>query len=180
MRALGIGPVPEDRLATGVIGDMTVAENLASERLDDPETSFLGLLRHGRIRAHARKIIADYDVRCPGPQAPVRLLSGGNIQKLLLARVLEQRPRIIVASQPTRGLDVGSAAFIHRRLNEAREAGAGILVISDDLDEILAISDRLHVAYRNRLSASIETANADIDTIGRLMSGGQAKRESAA
>src|SRR5262249_6436202 len=145
MRALGIGPVPEDRLATGVIGDMTVAENLTSERLDHPEAAFLRLLRHGKIPAPPPKIIAGCALPCPGPQAPVRLLSGGNIQKLLLARVLEQKPRIIVASQPTRGLDIGSAAFIHRRLNEAREAGTGILVISDDLDEILAISDRLHV-----------------------------------
>ena len=85
------------------------------------------------------------DIRCPGPEAPIRLLSGGNIQKVILARVLDRKPRVILANQPTRGLDVGAAAEVHRRLLEARARGAGVILISEDLDEFLALSDRIAV-----------------------------------
>ena len=100
-------------------------------------------------RGFAEEIIADYDVRCPGPEARIRLLSGGNMQKLILGRALSPDPRIILANQPTRGLDVGAVAYVHARLLEARARGAAVLLISEDLDEVLALSDE-HPRHERR------------------------------
>ncbi len=170
MRA-GIGRIPEDRHREGVVGSLSIAENLVLEDLDRSEIRRLGFLRWGAIRARARAAIEAYDVRCPGPDAPIRLLSGGNIQKVILARVLDRSPRLILANQPTRGLDIGAAAAVHRRLLSARERGAGIVLISEDIDELLGLSDRIGVMARGRLSPPEPVETLTLERLGLLMGG---------
>ena len=167
----GIGRIPEDRHHDGVVGAMTVAENLVLERLDAGEVHRLGFLKSGAIAAHAEALTAAYDVRGPGVEAPVRLLSGGNIQKLILARVLENAPRVILANQPTRGLDVGAAAEVGRRLLEARGRGAAVLLISEDLDEILTLADRVLVIHDGHIRDAGATDALDRARLGLMMAG---------
>jgi len=167
----GIARIPEDRHSQGLIADMSVTENVIAERYSEPPFSHNGLLDWNEAREFANAIIHDYEVRCPSPQALVRLLSGGNMQKLLLGRVLSGNPRLIIANQPTRGLDIGAVAYVHGRLLAARAAGAAILLISEDLDEIISLADRIAVAYRGRISEPLMRAAADIRTIGLMMSG---------
>ncbi|GMG81008.1 ABC transporter ATP-binding protein [Paralimibaculum aggregatum] len=164
----GVGRIPEDRHHDGVVGAMTLSENLVLEELDTPEVTSGGFLRRGAIRARARAAIADYDIRAPGPDVPVRLLSGGNIQKLILARVFGRSPQLILANQPTRGLDFGAAGAVVRRLLEARERGAGVVLISEDLDEILGLADRIAVLQGGRLA---EARSRDRGAIGMMMVG---------
>ncbi len=164
----GVGRIPEDRHRDGVVGAMSVAENLVIERLDSPQVQRRGFLRRGAIRENAERLCREYDVRGPGVEAPARLLSGGNIQKLILARVLDLAPRVILANQPTRGLDFGAAEAVARRLIEARSKGAGVILISEDLDEILALSDRIFVMHAGRLA---EARTRERGAIGLMMAG---------
>ncbi len=164
----GIGRIPEDRHHEGIVGAMSVAENMVIERLDDPEVQSRGLLRRDAIRDNAERLTQAYDVRGPGVAASSRLLSGGNIQKLILARVFERAPRLILANQPTRGLDMGAAAEVGRRLLEARERGAGVVLISEDLDEILGLADRIMVIRDGNL---VEAGSHDREKIGLMMAG---------
>ena len=175
----GIGRIPEDRHHEGVVGSLTIAENLVLETLDDPAVQRWGFLRFSAIRDHARALIAAFDVRCPGPDAPVRLLSGGNIQKVILARELGREPRLILANQPARGLDVGATAEVHRRLLEARRRGAGVLLISEDLDELLSLSDRIAVIARGRLSPAAPVESLTLERLGLLMAGHDAEDQAA-
>ena len=168
---LGIGRIPEDRHALGTIGDMTVAENLITESYRSPRFCRWGLLDRGAARAFTRQIIADYDVKCPSPDTRIRLLSGGNMQKLILGRALDPEPRIIVANQPTRGLDIGAVAYVHTRLVEARDRGAAILLISEDLEEIVALSDRLAAISKGRISPPSRRGERTIRELGELMAG---------
>lgn len=170
-----IGRIPEDRQATGVVGDMTVWENLIAERLRERP-----LWRWGRIvdfaacRAYAQRLAGQYDIRGGGIDGGTRLLSGGNMQKLILARTLDRGPRFILASQPVRGLDEGAIAAVHRRLLDAKREGAAVLVISEDLDEILAIADRVVVIHAGRTSAPLEVGDADARRLGLMMAGVEA------
>ncbi len=166
----GIGRIPEDRHHDGVIGAMSVAENLIIERLQDPAIRKRGFLQQKYIQDNAKQLCKDYDVRGPGIDADARLLSGGNIQKLILARVFECAPRLILANQPTRGLDLGAANEVARRLLEARIRGAGILLISEDLDEVLALSDRIMVIHDGHL---VKANTNDREAIGLMMAGEQ-------
>jgi general nucleoside transport system ATP-binding protein len=167
-----VARIPEDRHAEGLIPAMTVSENVIAERYRNAPFSRAGFLNPQAAQDFARSIIKDYDVRCEGPEATTRLLSGGNMQKLILGRVLSLNPRIILANQPTRGLDVGAVAYVHDRLREARENRAGVLLISEDLDEILSLSDRIAVIYRGSLSEPVERRQVDVNTIGLQMAGG--------
>jgi len=169
--AHGIARIPEDRHAVGTIGDMSVTENVISERYGTPRFSRRGFLDWKAARAFAEEIIRDYDVKCPSPEARIRLLSGGNMQKLILGRALDAEPAVILANQPTRGLDVGAVAFVHRRLLEARDRGAAILLISEDLEEILALSDRILVMSKGRLSSPSARGERSIRQLGELMAG---------
>ena len=164
----GVGRIPEDRHHNGIVGDMSVAENMVIERLDDPLIQSRGLLKQDAISANAERLASEYDVRGPGVHARARLLSGGNIQKMILARVFEQDPKLILANQPTRGLDMGAAAEVARRLLEARSRGAGIVLISDDLDEILSLADRIFVIHDGELVAA---QSRDREEIGLMMAG---------
>ncbi|MGS1096502.1 ABC transporter ATP-binding protein (plasmid) [Aquamicrobium terrae] len=169
--AHGIGRIPEDRHAFGTIGDMSVTENVISERYRTPRFSRYGFLDWKAARAFAEAIVRDYDVKCPSPEARIRLLSGGNMQKLILGRALDPDPAIILANQPTRGLDVGAVSFVHRRLLEARDRGAAILLISEDLEEILALSDQIIVMSKGRLSTPSKRGQRSIRELGELMAG---------
>ncbi|MFV0358941.1 ABC transporter ATP-binding protein, partial [Tropicimonas sp.] len=160
----GIGRIPEDRHHDGIVDALSVAENLILERLDAADVQRAGFLRRRDIARHAAELCAEYDVRGPGTDARAALLSGGNIQKLILARVLETRPDVILANQPTRGLDFRAAAEVSRRLIAARDRGAGVILISEDLDEVLALADRILVMHGGQLT---ETASRDRSDIGR-------------
>ena len=168
MLKAGVGRIPEDRHQEGIIGTLSLADNLVIEQLDDPAVQRFGILRRTEIKAAAHQRCADYDVRGPGVDAEARLFSGGNIQKMILARVFEQNPKLILANQPTRGLDMGASAEVRRRLLEARKRGAAVVLISEDLDEVLALSDRILVMHDGQLT---QAKTRDRATIGLLMAG---------
>jgi len=168
MISRGVGRIPEDRHRDGIVGSMSVAENMVIEQLDDPTLQRNGLLRRDAIRDYAETLSSEYDVRGPGAQASARLLSGGNIQKLILARVFDRSPKLILANQPTRGLDMGAASEVARRLLEARGRGAGIVLISEDLDEILKLSDRILVVHDGAFSIA---KTRDRAQLGLMMAG---------
>jgi len=167
----GIGRIPEDRNSVGVIGEMTVRENLISEKLRRPPFSKAGFLNAKAIDEHAATQIKAFDVRCQGTQEETRLLSGGNVQKLILARVLDANPAVLLANQPSRGLDVGAVAYVHEKILEARTRGAGVLLISEDLEELMALSDRIVVIYHGRLSQPLNPKSVTARDIGLMMSG---------
>jgi simple sugar transport system ATP-binding protein len=150
---------------------MSVMENVISERYRTPRFSKHGFMDWKAARNFAEEIIRHYDVKCPGPDARIRLLSGGNMQKLILGRALDPEPVIILANQPTRGLDVGAIAYVHGRLLEARARGAAVLLISEDLDEILTLADRIVVISGGRLSAPSGRGERTVRELGELMAG---------
>ena len=167
----GLGHIPADRHRSGIIQELPVADNLVLSRFD--RAPFAGALVR-RMRAvldYARELIARYDIRSRGPEEPCGDLSGGNQQKVVVARELSGAPRVLVAAQPTRGVDVGSIEFIHRRLIEHRDAGNAVLLVSSELDEVLSLADRVAVVYRGRVVATLEGADVDRDRIGLLMAG---------
>ncbi|WP_319621609.1 ABC transporter ATP-binding protein [Pseudovibrio sp. SPO723] len=176
----GVARIPEDRHHDGIVGSMSVASNLVIEEIRRPAYQRFGLLRYGAIKRRAEAAIKAYGIRCPGPKARARLLSGGNIQKIVLARTLDQHPALVLAAQPSRGLDVGATAEVHRRLLEARDRGAGVLLISEDLDELFQLSDRIAVIHRGHLSEPIRTEELDKSSVGLMMAGHELKKEEAA
>jgi simple sugar transport system ATP-binding protein len=179
MVAAGVARLPEDRQYEGVVGTMSVAENIAIEDLRDPAFQKLGFIDRGAMRRRAEAAITGYGIRCPGPDAEARLLSGGNVQKLILARVLERAPKLILANQPTRGLDVGAQAEVHRRIIAARDRGAAVLVISEDLDELFTLADRMLVAHAGEVTDAGPAEALDRGTIGLLMAGQAAEASGA-
>lgn len=171
MRRLGLSHVPEDRLARAIIAPMTVEENLALGRDRVPPFARGALIDFEGRRERAVKLLEHFDVRPRDPLAQIGLLSGGNQQKVVLARELDLSPKVLVVVQPTRGLDVSAVRSVHQRLLEARERGAGILLISLDLDEVLALSDRLYAIYGGQITGQLERAQFDEKRVGRLMMG---------
>ncbi len=167
----GIARIPEDRHKTGTIADFTLTENAVLEGYFRPDFSRAGLMNWRAAEGFAEAIIAAYDVRCPGPQTRIRLLSGGNMQKLILGRVLERAPKIILANQPVRGLDVGAIAYVHSRLIAARDEGAAVLLISEDLDEIISLADVIHVISEGRLSPGFSRGTKTPAELGLWMAG---------
>lgn len=169
--AAKIGRIPEDRHSTGSIADFSLTENAILESYRDPALSHAGWMRWSAAEAFAKKVISKYDVRCPGPETRIRLLSGGNMQKLILGRALESHPRIILANQPVRGLDIGAVTYVQERLIAARDAGAAILLISEDLDEILTLADAIRVMSEGRLSPEFARGSMTASELGRWMAG---------
>jgi simple sugar transport system ATP-binding protein len=176
----GVARIPEDRQSVGAIGDLTLWENAVLERYASRRFATWGVMRSGKVRDHARSIVERFDVRGAGAQgldAPARALSGGNLQKLILGRALtgahyrDTVPLLIVAHQPTWGLDVGAVADVHRRLLDACAAGAGVLLISEDLDEILALADRIAVMTRGHLTEARPRDEWNAATLGLAMGG---------
>lgn len=170
-RRAGLGFVPEERMRDGIIGDFTVAENIMLVDSASPEFSHRGFLRRRAIRERAAELVRTFDVRTPGLGTPARNLSGGNIQKLILARELSGSPEVLLAAQPTRGIDVSAARYIHERLREEARKGIAVLVISEDLDEIMALSDRILVMYEGRVIGEAATSAATRESIGLMMAG---------
>ncbi len=162
-----VARIPEDRLK-GVVGDLSVAENLALEQIGDFTRA--GHLNHKQIRQMAQLLIADFQIKAePGDR--VRTLSGGNIQKVILARTLSRQPAVVIAAQPTRGLDIGATEYVHQKLLEQKTRGAGVLLVSEDLDETRLLSDRILVIYAGSIVGEFSADQIDIDQISLLMAG---------
>jgi ABC-type uncharacterized transport system ATPase subunit len=172
--AAGVAHVPEDRLGTGLAPSLSIASNVVLKSYRSPRLSRGPLLLWSAVRRLARDLIARYAVQAPGPQTPARQLSGGNLQKVVIAREFSSDPRVLIAASPTRGLDVGAIETVHNYLREAAASGVGILLISEDLDEILALADRIAVMYEGRIVGELEGLGADKQEIGLLMAGGSA------
>ena len=171
-RGRGLASIPEDRIAQGLAAGGSVAENLVATKLDDNRYVRRGLLNLKAIRAHAQKLIERFSIRVGGPNAAIATLSGGNMQKVVVARELAEQPDVLLVSQPTRGVDLGATQFIWRSITEARDAGAGVLLSSADLSELLALSDRLLVFYRGRIVAAfVNRAELTPETLGTYMLG---------
>jgi simple sugar transport system ATP-binding protein len=170
-RGLGLAYVPEERMRDGAIGSFAVWENLLL--LDHGRAPFArrGMLRRTAIREHAGALIREFTVRTPSLETPTRALSGGNIQKLIMAREVSSAQRVLVASQPTRGVDIGAAEYIHSRLMSARDDGLGVLVISEDLDEVLALSDRVAVMFDGRIVGVLDREACTTGRLGMMMAG---------
>jgi simple sugar transport system ATP-binding protein len=165
----GIGRIPEDRNRDGAIGEMAIWENAVLERL--PEFSKGGLVDRKAGIAFATRIIDGFDVRGGTPTSRIRLLSGGNMQKLILGRNLIEHPKLLLAAQPARGLDEGAVAAVHERILEARKAGTAVLLISEDLDEVMALADRIQAIVGGRLSPSVNAEDVDAQRLGLMMAG---------
>lgn len=169
---LGLGHIPEDRQKRGLVLDFSVAENMILGRQRQAPFSRVGLLARQAMGGLAARLVREFDVRPADPSLPARALSGGNQQKAIVAREVDREPRVLLAVQPTRGLDVGAIEFIHRRLVQERDRGKAVLLISLELEEILALSDRIAVMYEGRLVAVMPAARASEEELGLLMAGG--------
>jgi simple sugar transport system ATP-binding protein len=174
----GVGHIPEDRQRRGLVLEFSLAENIALHDFDRPPNSRFGWLRPGRLVERAKALLKAFDVRGGGPQTPARALSGGNQQKVVVAREVENDPVVLIAAQPTRGLDVGAIEFVHRRLVEERDEGRAVLLLSLELDEVLSLSDRILVMYEGELVAEY-APDVTEEELGVAMLGG-AKEEVAA
>ena len=177
---LGVGHVPEDREKDGVVGQYSIADNMVLNRFDEKEFASKGVRNSKAVNNLATELVEDYDVRTPSIQTTAQSLSGGNKQKVVIARELAADPRLLIASQPTRGVDVGSIEFIHSQIVKARDGGAGVLLISAELDEVMGLSDRILVMYDGRVVAELDGEVADRNRIGRLMAGGEDTTPSSA
>jgi general nucleoside transport system ATP-binding protein len=169
---MGVGHVPEDRNKHGLVGSFTIADNLVLNTYRQAPFVRRRVRQLRAIDEQARDLVRRYDVRAPGIHAPVSNLSGGNQQKVIIARELSGDPRLLLVAQPTRGLDVGSIEFIHRRIVEMRDAGTAVLLVSAELDEIFTLADRIGVLFRGRLVGEFDRADATRETIGLLMASG--------
>jgi len=169
--AHGLAYIPEERMRDGVIRELSVEENLIIEDHGRPPFARGIFLNFARIAQHVDRLIDEFEIKTPSRSTPLRNLSGGNIQKLILARELAKRPSVLVAAQPTRGVDIGSTEYIHRRLIEQRAAGTATLLISEDLDEVLNLSDRLAVLYEGRVMGILDREEATVERLGLMMAG---------
>ena len=175
----GLGHIPEDRQRRGLVLEFSLAENLALHDFDKEPNSRFGWLFPQRLVSAARKLLQQFDVRGGGPQTRAAALSGGNQQKVVLAREISREPSVLLAAQPTRGLDVGAIEFVHRRLVEARDSGKGVLLVSLELEEVLSLADRILVIYEGRI---VQEYPPDVteEELGIAMTGGHREEVPAA
>jgi simple sugar transport system ATP-binding protein len=171
----GMSHIPEDRYKRGMIPEFSIQENMILGNQKDRFTDNGFTLNNSRARDYSLNLIKDYQVQTPGPQTLIGTLSGGNQQRVIVAREFNRNPKIIIAAQPTRGLDVGATEYVRKKLIEIREQGKAVLLISADLDEILALSDRIAVIYEGRIVAVKNVENTSEREIGRQMAGGRDK-----
>jgi ABC-type uncharacterized transport system ATPase subunit len=167
----GVSHVPADRIAMGVVGTMSVANNLAMKGYRKPPLAHTGFIRPRRILELALRLIEAFHIDTPGPQTEVKYLSGGNIQKTILAREIESCSGLLVAGYPSRGLDVGATEAVRRRLIEQRDSGRAVLLISEDLEELLTVADRIAVLFEGRIMGILDRDSADVQTLGLMMAG---------
>jgi general nucleoside transport system ATP-binding protein len=171
VRDAGLAYVPEERMRDAVIGEFSVAENLILVDSSGPAFARLGFLRNHAIRRHCTDLVKEFDVRTPDIDTLAGHLSGGNIQKLIMARELSGSPKVLLVAQPTRGIDVLASAYIHERLIRQRDSGTAVLVISEDLDELMSISDRLLVIYEGAVIDEADPRTTTREAIGLMMAG---------
>ncbi len=176
IRDAGVAHIPEDRQERGLVLEFTVAENLVFGRQHRAPFSEMGILRLSSIDAHARELIGRNDIRPPDPSAEACDLSGGNQQKVIVAREFDGKPALLIAAQPTRGVDVGAIEFVHGSLIKMRDAGAAVLLVSAELSEIMTLSDRIAVMYRGEIVATCDSDEITEDELGLMMTGGASAR----
>jgi len=169
----GIEHIPENRHTEGLVLGMSISDNLLLENYDRPPYANNVWRQFKVVHEHAISLMQKFDIRGPGPDTEAKKLSGGNQQKIILARSLCNNPTVLIAMQPTRGLDVGAASFIHKQIVGARDRGCAVLIISSELDEILAISDVISVIYEGRIAETRPVAETNLNRIGFLMAGGK-------
>jgi len=167
----GVGHIPEDREKHGLVAAYSIADNLVLNEFDQAPYAKGGVRDFDAIVEHAEGVREEFDIRSSSVHQSSGSLSGGNKQKVVVAREMSFKPRLLMAAQPTRGVDVGSIEFIHRRIVDARDAGAAVLLVSAELDEILSLSDRIAVVHGGRVVAEMPGRGADRTEIGRLMAG---------
>lgn len=167
----GVAHIPEDRRKTGLVLDFSIAENVVLENFEARPFTSRGFYQPQKVKTFARDLAREFDVRAPGVDTPARSLSGGNQQKVVLAREISRDPQLLIAAQPSRGLDVGATEFIQRRLIDERTRGKAVLLISTDLDEVLAVSDRVLVIYEGRIMGEFLPGQATFEEIGLMMAG---------
>jgi simple sugar transport system ATP-binding protein len=170
-RDAGFAHIPEDRMIMGLNLRTNLDENVVVTSYQKPPYSSSGVFRFGKVRELAQNIVDTFGVRSARVGEPIRTLSGGNLQKIVLGRELKGNPKLIIANQPTRGLDVGSIEFVHKTLIEERDKGAAVLLVSVELDEIMALSDRIAVMFEGRVVAVLDRADATEEKLGLLMAG---------
>lgn len=175
---LGVGYVPEDRSTDGLVGEFSIAENLMLDRTAGPPFVRRGSIQRGFLAKFAREKKQEFDIRTQSVEAPARSLSGGNQQKVVLARELSRELRMLLAAQPTRGIDVGSIEFVHKRIVETRDSGIPVIVVSTELDEVAALADRIAVMYRGEV-VGIVPGDTPRDVLGLMMAGEPAHRGAA-
>jgi ABC-type uncharacterized transport system ATPase subunit len=167
----GLAYVPEDRQEDGLISDFSVADNMVLDQYRGPPFASGINLNLGAIARNGAELVQEFDVRTTSADTPVGTLSGGNQQKVILARELGREHKALIASQPTRGLDVGSIEFVHRRIVEQRDHGVAVLIVSAELDEIYALADRIAVMYEGKITG-FRPPTVPVEELGRLMAGG--------
>ena len=169
--------IPEDRHKHGLILDYTLEENLVLQRYWQPQFQSRGFIRKGEVRQYANHLIDQYDIRAgQGPVTVVRSMSGGNQQKAIIAREIDKGPELLVAVQPTRGLDVGAIEYIHKQLVAQRDAGKAVLLVSLEMDEVMNVSDRILVMYEGEIVGELDPKTTTVEELGLYMAG--AKRQS--
>jgi general nucleoside transport system ATP-binding protein len=174
---MGVGHIPQDRHKHGLVLDFTIGENIVLQTYYKEPFSKSGILNYQKIYDKAKKLIQEYDVRTPSEITPARALSGGNQQKAIIAREVDRSPDLLIAAQPTRGLDVGAIEFIHQKIIEERDKGKAVLLVSLELDEVMNVSDRIAVIYEGKIVGIVDPKTTDEQQLGLLMAGGQKERE---
>ena len=169
---MGMSHIPEDRHKHGLVLDYTLEDNLVLQRYFEPEFTKGGFLRRKNIRTYAQRLIDDYDVRSSqGPVTIARSMSGGNQQKAIIAREIDKDPQLLIAVQPTRGLDVGAIEFVHKQIVAQRDAGKAVLLVSLELDEVMTVSDRILVMYEGRIVGQLDPKKTTVEELGLYMAG---------
>ena len=163
--------IPEDRLERGLVGEYSAALNSVLGDVYKAPFSRFGFLQDAAIEAHAERCIREYDVRPTSTEVSAMSYSGGNAQKLIVARELSNRPKLLIASQPTRGVDIGAIEFIHKRIVEARDEGLAVLLVSADLGEVMSLSDRIIVLFEGRVMGELSQTEATAEQLGLMMAG---------
>ena len=173
----GLSHIPEDRHKHGLVLDYSLEDNLVLQRYFEPEfVSKMGFMKRGAIRSYAQRLIGQFDVRSgQGPITTARSMSGGNQQKAIVAREMDKETKLLIAVQPTRGLDVGAIEYIHKQIVAQRDAGKGVLLVSLELDEVMALSDRILVMYEGEIVGQLDPKTTTVEELGLYMAG--AKRE---
>ena len=167
----GISFVPEDRLGTGLAANMSLSDNIILKDYRTKKSSRFALIKYKNVRQRAKEIVKKYDVSVTDISAPVRLMSGGNLQKVLLAREIEADPKVLVAAYPSRGLDVAAAEAVFNMILDLKAKGCAVLIITEDLDTLLKYSDRIMVLYRGEIMGMCQNQNVSVTDIGMMMMG---------